>query len=78
MGDFIFLLFDVEEMMEGGVDVERSHETFLRVELQGCYLGRIFVDEPLGKPEAKHRLPLLDFALFGIPAGRGGGKGKKE
>ena len=66
MWNFVFVLFDVEEMMEGGVDVERRHEAFQGVELQGGHLGRIFVDEPLGEPEAEHGLPLFNFAFFGV------------
>ena len=52
--------------MEGGVDVKGRHEAFQGVELQGGHLGRIFVDEPLGEPEAKHGLPLFHLAFFGV------------
>ena len=63
---FIFFLFDVEKMMESGVDVKWRDESLFRICSKGRHLGGILVDEPLRKAESKHGFPFFDFSLFGI------------
>ena len=61
---FIFVFFNVEKMMQGGVDVKRSHEAFFGVGPESRNLDGMLVDEPLREPEAEHRLSFLDLSFF--------------
>ena len=66
MHNFVFLLLNVEEMVECGVDVEWGDEALLGVDAKSAHLQRMLGDEPLGEAETEHRLSFLDLALFRV------------